>query len=123
MKTEFLHGDLQEDVYRHQPESYVVPGNEYKACKLKKALYGLKQAARPRNFKIHQPLPKLGFHQAGIDKCLYKQTQKGKTTYVIVCDDNFLISGENQNFNIFVNLLKQEYQVTNLGEAKYYHKY
>ena len=42
VKTAFLNGDLEEEIYMDQPEGYVVSGNEKKVCKLVKSLYGLK---------------------------------------------------------------------------------
>lgn len=44
MKTAFLHGELQEDIYMHKPEGFVVSGKENCVCLLKKSLYGLKQS-------------------------------------------------------------------------------
>ena len=46
VKTAFLHGDLEEDIYMEQPEGFVVKGKEKLVCKLKKSLYGFKQAPR-----------------------------------------------------------------------------
>ena len=46
MKTTFLHGDLEEEIYMQQPEGFEVKGKENIVCKLKKSLYGLKQAPR-----------------------------------------------------------------------------
>ena len=46
VKTAFLNGDLYENVYMAQPESFVVEGKEHLGCKLKKSIYGLKQASR-----------------------------------------------------------------------------
>ncbi|GJS93947.1 zinc finger, CCHC-type containing protein [Tanacetum coccineum] len=42
VKTTFLNGDLDEEVYMKQPERFVMPGNEHNVCKLVKSLYGLK---------------------------------------------------------------------------------
>lgn len=46
IKTAFLYGDLNEEIYMEQPEGFVEKGKEGHVCLLKKAIYGLKQASR-----------------------------------------------------------------------------
>ena len=46
VKTSFLHGDLEEEIYMQQPRGYEVKGNGNLVCRLKKRLYGLKQDPR-----------------------------------------------------------------------------
>ena len=46
VKTAFLHGDLEEQIYMEQPEGFTQPGKEHLVCKLKRSLYGLKQSPR-----------------------------------------------------------------------------
>ena len=46
VKSAFLNGYLEEEVYVEQPQGYEVPGQERKVYRLKKALYDLKQALR-----------------------------------------------------------------------------
>ena len=46
VKTTFLNGELEEEIYMEQPEGFIVPGKEKKVCRLVKSLYGLKQAPK-----------------------------------------------------------------------------
>ena len=46
VKTAFLNGDLEEEIYLEQPKGFIVPGQEHKVCRLIKSLYGLKQAPK-----------------------------------------------------------------------------
>ena len=46
VKTTFLNGDLEEEIYMLQPEGCITHGQENKVCKLNKSLYGLKQAPK-----------------------------------------------------------------------------
>ena len=52
VKSDFLNGDLKEEIYLVQPKGFVKKGQEQLVCKLKKALYGLKQASRSWYEKI-----------------------------------------------------------------------
>lgn len=69
VKSAFLNGFLDEEVYVEQPPGYVRKGHEAKVYKLKKALYGLKQA--PRAWYTHIDTYLL---QHGFQKCPYEHT-------------------------------------------------
>jgi len=61
VKTAFLHGDLDVDIYMRQPEGFAEPGKEDLVCQLKKSLYGLKQASRAWYQKIDAALAEMRF--------------------------------------------------------------
>ena len=46
VKTTFLNGDFEEEIYMLQPKGFITHGQENKVCKLLKSLYGLKQAPK-----------------------------------------------------------------------------
>ena len=52
MKTAFLNGEIEEEVYVEQPNGFIVHGKESHVCKLKKAVYGLKKALRAWYLRI-----------------------------------------------------------------------
>lgn len=61
VKSAFLYGDIQEEVYVTQPEGFVKKGQEHLVYKLIKALYGLRQAPRAWYAKLSKYLEELGF--------------------------------------------------------------
>ena len=61
VKTAFLNGFIQEEVYIEQPQGFEVHGKESHVCRLKKALYGLKKAPRAWYSKIDTYLQGMGF--------------------------------------------------------------
>lgn len=68
VKSAFLHGELEEEVYVSQPEGYEVKGREKEVFRLSKALYGLRQSPRAWNVKLDSSLKKLNFK-----RCLSEQ--------------------------------------------------
>ncbi|GJV49839.1 retrovirus-related pol polyprotein from transposon TNT 1-94 [Tanacetum coccineum] len=61
VKTEFLNGPLNEEVYVAQPDGFVDPGHPEKVYRLRKALYGLKQAPRAWYDELSKFLISKGF--------------------------------------------------------------
>src|SRR4051812_25976575 len=65
VKTTFLNGNLEENVYMIQPEGFVAPKDAGKVCKLKRSIYGLKQASRSWNLRFDEVVKSFGFIQNG----------------------------------------------------------
>ena len=61
VKTAFLNGELEEEIYMHQPKGFVMPNHERKICKLIKSLYGLKQAPKQWHEKFDKAMVANGF--------------------------------------------------------------
>ena len=95
VKTTFLNGKIDEELYIEQPEDFVTNGDKFQVCKLKKALYGLKQAPRVRYARIDGYLHSLWFSKSIVDSNLYfKVAHNHHLILVLYVDDLFLIGEE-----------------------------
>nr|GEY03009.1 retrotransposon protein, putative, Ty1-copia subclass [Tanacetum cinerariifolium] len=61
VKTSFLNGRLDEDIYMEKPEGYVDPKYPNRVCKLQRSIYGLKQASRQWNKRFDEEIKKFRF--------------------------------------------------------------
>ena len=68
VKSSFLNGILEEEVYIEQPEGFADEHNANMVCKLHKDLYGLKQALRACYERLHTYLVKIGFEMTNEDR-------------------------------------------------------
>ena len=91
VKTAFLNGDLEEEIYMVQPEGFVVSGKEQLVCKLNKSLYGLKQASRAWYQKMDQALLDVKFHRLQADSCVYVFRRDSLVIFVALYVDDLLL--------------------------------
>ncbi|GJX85343.1 putative RNA-directed DNA polymerase [Tanacetum coccineum] len=73
VKTAFLNGYLDEDIYMVQPEGFVDPNHPRKVCKLQRSIYGLKQASRSWNKRFDEEIKRFGFTQNLDEPCVYQK--------------------------------------------------
>ncbi|KAH9734881.1 Integrase catalytic domain-containing protein [Citrus sinensis] len=71
LKTAFLHGELEEEIYMLQPEGFAETGKENLVCKLNKSLYGLKQAPRCWYKRFDSFIMSIGYNRLSSDHCAY----------------------------------------------------
>ena len=120
VKTAFLNGDLDVDIYMEQPEGFTVTGSEHQVCKLKKSLYGLKQAGRAWYQKIDDALFKLGFTRLDTDHCVYQLTRDGLRLWIaLYVDDLLIFSNQLEQLKDFKSQLSELFDMKDLGEAHF----
>ncbi|KAL2252641.1 UNVERIFIED_CONTAM: Retrovirus-related Pol polyprotein from transposon TNT 1-94 [Sesamum indicum] len=118
VKTAFLYGELEEEIYMDQPEGFVAHGNEYKVCKLVKSLYGLKQAPKQWHEKFDKTILAFGFTVNENDKCIYCKVKGDKM--IILClyvDDILLIGSCLDIITETKSFLKNKFEMKDMGEA------
>jgi hypothetical protein len=116
VKTAYLCGNLDEEIFMRQPRGYQQGSL---VCKLKKSLYGLKQSARCWNKKLHDVLISLKFQQSSADPCLYTKQVNGKLMYLLVYVDDLLIAfDEEKEISRLLEELQRNLPIISLGDAK-----
>ncbi|KAG8482771.1 hypothetical protein CXB51_024179 [Gossypium anomalum] len=93
VKTAFLHGELEEDIYRQQPEGFTVSEKEDYVCLLKKSLYGLKQSPRQWYNRFDSFMTSHDFKRSTFDSCVYfKKNSDSSFVYLLLYVDDMLIA-------------------------------
>ena len=118
VKTAFLNGELEEEIYMDQPDGFVVKGEEKKVCKLLKSLYGLKQAPKQWHEKFDRTLTSVGFSVNEADKCVYYRHGGGEGVILCLYVDDILIFGTNMKvINEVKSFLSKSFDMKDLDEA------
>ncbi|WJZ98853.1 hypothetical protein VitviT2T_017352 [Vitis vinifera] len=121
VKSAFLNGYLQEEIYVEQPEGFQVKGQEEKVYLLKKALYGLKQAPRAWYSRIDEHLQSLGFVKSPSEATLYVKGTDANLIVVSVYVDDLLVTGSNEKLvKEFKAEMLKVFEMTDLGLMSYF---
>ncbi|CAI7898833.1 unnamed protein product [Closterium sp. NIES-53] len=119
VKTAFLYGVVDEEIYMKQPEGY--DNGSGCVCRLNKAIYGLKQAPRCWYARLVEALEALGFKASGCDESLF--TTEGEEEKVFLLDyvnDILLFSPSMERIKEVQRKLKETFQCKALGPVGYY---
>ena len=122
MKTTFLHGKLNEEVYIEQPPGYEKKGREQMVLKLNKALYGLKQAPRAWYSRIESYFATQNFKKYPYEHTLFIKTG-GEGNILVVClyvDDLIFTGNDASMFDEFKQSMMNEFDMTDLGRMRYF---
>ncbi|KAH9801908.1 hypothetical protein KPL71_001202 [Citrus sinensis] len=120
VKTAFLNGHLEENIYMQQPDGFIQKGQEHMVCKLQRSIYGLKQASRSWNIIFDQAIKSFGFIQNIDEPCVYKKIQEKFVAFLILYVDDILLIGNNIGvLTTIKSWLAKQFDMKDLGEASY----
>ncbi|KAG8488772.1 hypothetical protein CXB51_016789 [Gossypium anomalum] len=120
VKTTFLHGKIDEDIYMQQPEGFTVSEKEDYVCLLKKSLYGLKQLPRQWYKRFDSFMISHDFKRNSFDSCVYfKKNSDGSFVYLLLYIDDMLIATKDKGKIRKVKAqLNEEFEMKDLRPAE-----
>jgi hypothetical protein len=123
--TAYLYGSLDNDIYMKIPEGFKMPEalsakpKEMYSIKLQRSLYGLKQSGRMWYNRLSDYLISKGYTNNLICPCVFiKKTTSGYVIIAVYVDDLNII-GTHKEINEVIMLLKEEFEMKDLGKTKY----
>ena len=121
VKSAFLNGKLEEEVYVAQPPGFEDPKHPDKVFRLNKALYGLKQAPRAWYDTLKEFLMKKGFKPGSLDPTLFTKSYDGELFVCQIYVDDIIFGCTDQRYSDeFAYMMSEEYQMSMMGELKFF---
>ncbi|XP_021768142.1 uncharacterized protein LOC110732499 [Chenopodium quinoa] len=119
IKNAFLHGDLQETVFMHQPPGFINLNAPTYVCRLRKSLYGLKQAPRAWYQRFANYLLQIGFVCIKSDNSLFILRHGANVAYLLLYVDDIVLTASSIKCDI-IALLKSEFSMYDSGKLSYF---
>ncbi|GKE62084.1 putative ribonuclease H-like domain-containing protein, partial [Tanacetum coccineum] len=121
VKSAFLYGQIEEEVYVCQPPGFEDPDHPDKVYKVVKALYGLHQAPRAWYDTLANYLLSIGFQRGKIDQTLFIKRQQGHILLVqIYVDDIIFGSTKKELCDEFEKLMTDKFKMSSMGELTFF---
>src|SRR5260221_11730912 len=120
VKTAFLYGELDEELYMEQPEGFAVRGQECKVFRLKRALYGLKQAALQWWRALDKSMSKLGFRRLKSDSGIFVLSGLNgpKVIAIVYVDDTIFMGPDIHQVDRVKAMFMDIWERRDLGDTK-----
>ena len=120
VKTTFLHGQLDEEIYMEQPEGFMEKGKENLLCRLKKSLYGLKQAPCQWYKKFESFIMEHKFRKTQTNHCLFvKRYEEGDfLIHLLYVDDMLIVRKDKRKIGSLTKALGKLFAMKDLGPSK-----
>nr|GEV42148.1 uncharacterized mitochondrial protein AtMg00810-like [Tanacetum cinerariifolium] len=117
VKSAFLYGTIDEEVYMMQPPRFQDPAFPVKVYKVEKAMYGLHQAPRAWYGTLSKYLLKNGFQRGTIDQTLFIRRQREDFILVQVYVDDIIFGSSNPQLSReFEALMHEKFQMSAIGD-------
>jgi hypothetical protein len=121
VKSAFLNGVLEEQVYVRQPPGFEREKYPHRAYKLRKALYGLKQAPTSWYGRLRGFLFERGFEMGKVDQTLFLLRQGRDILIVQVYVDDIVFGGSSNSLVArFANDMSREIEMSMMGELQFF---
>ena len=116
VKTTFLNGDLDEEIYMEKSEVFSTLGQEKKVCKLVKSLYSLKQVPKQWHKKFDNAMVGNGFKINECNKCVYvKDTKNGHVILCLYVDDMLIVGNNDKMVKSTKDILNSRFDMKDMG--------
>ncbi|KAL0367397.1 UNVERIFIED_CONTAM: hypothetical protein Sradi_3629800 [Sesamum radiatum] len=120
VKTTFLNGFVEEEIYMDQPEGFTIVGEEQKVCRLQRSTYGLNQASRSWNTYFDEVIRGYDFIKNDYDSCIYKKISGNLVAYLVLyIYDILLIRNDVKMLGDIKTWLSTQFSMKDMGEASY----
>ncbi|GKD52050.1 putative ribonuclease H-like domain-containing protein, partial [Tanacetum coccineum] len=121
VKSTFLYGNIEEEVYVCQPPGFEDPDFPDRVYKIEKALYGQHQAPRAWYKTLLTYLLDNGFQRGKIDKTLFIKRYKGDILLVqVYMNDIIFCLTKKELYNAFEKLMHEKFQMSSMGELTFF---
>nr|GEX44389.1 putative ribonuclease H-like domain-containing protein [Tanacetum cinerariifolium] len=121
VKSAFLYGTIEEEVYVCQPLGFEDPDHLNKVYKVVKELYGLHQALKAWYETLATYLLENSFQRGTIDQTLFIKKQKGDILLVQIYVDDIIFGATNKALcKSFENLMKDRFQMSYMEELTFF---
>ena len=120
VKTDFLNGVIEKEVYIEQPQGFEVEDMKYHVSRLKKSLYGLKQASRAWYGRIKSFLMSLVFTKSKADSNIYFKIMDNEPIILLLYVDDLFLTGEEKLITECKKRLASKFEMKDLGLMHYF---
>ena len=120
VKTVFLHGHLEEEIYMKQPGGFLVEMKEYYVCRLRKSLYGLKQAPRQWYKKFKSVMCEQGYRKTTSNHCVFfrKFSNDDFIILLLYVDDMLIVRKNVFRIDRLKEQMGKSFSMKDMGAAK-----